>query len=538
MAPLNQNPRPLARASALLFGLAGFSVVMGWQFRIGLLKGDLLGTFIAPNTGLLFVVCSVAVLLHTFDSRSARRIGTVLGFLVFAAGLATLLEYLFQLELGIDGLFMSHRLSDWYIAGTPGRFSVTTAVSFTFAGLSLATSQARFRFPVSDVLAGMVALVSYLGLVGYFFNVALLFGRITALPTILMFAALSAGLWCSAANPVFFNLITSEIAGGIVARRFTTAILVLLPILGLLEIRGREQGLFGPELGIALLVSVSVSVICALALHTAFLLNEVDRRRLQAEAVLVRTEKLAAAGRMAATIAHEINNPLSAVTNLLYLSRGANVDAATRDSFLSSAEEELKRVASIAKQTLGFYRETVAPGLVDPAKLISSVIDLYQSRLVNRGIVVTKDIRSKGAMFISSGEMRQVLSNILANAVDACPAENGKVNVRVWDRDDRLCIEVSDNGAGVPPEDRTKIFEPFFSTKKDVGTGLGLWVSRQLVEKNGGEIWLAERNQSPGATFVLVFPLAPAVKDEAVPVGAVHVETSDAGDLKRVGEKA
>jgi signal transduction histidine kinase len=175
------------------------------------------------------------------------------------------------------------------------------------------------------------------------------------------------------------NLVTSEFAGGIVARRFTILVLTLLPILGLLEIRGREAEVFDRGLGIALLVVVTASIIIAIALHTASVLNDVDRRRLQAEAVLIQTEKLAAAGRMAATIAHEINNPLSAITNLLYLSRLPNVDAASRESFLEKAEDELNRVALIAKQTLGFYRETASATAVDPKKIVTEVLELSRN---------------------------------------------------------------------------------------------------------------------------------------------------------------
>jgi signal transduction histidine kinase len=343
-------------------------------------------------------------------------------------------------------------------------------------------------------------------LVGYIFNTSVLFGRVTAVPTIVMFMLLSISLWCGSKEKLLLNLVTSEFAGGIVARRFTILVLTLLPVLGFLEIRGRQAGIFDRGLGIALLVVVTASIIIAIALHTASVLNDVDRRRLQAEAVLIQTEKLAAAGRMAATIAHEINNPLSAITNLLYLSRLPNVDAASRESFLEKAEDELNRVALIAKQTLGFYRESVSATAVDPKKIVTEVLDLYRSRLTNRGIRIVQESNSHDSVVVSAGELRQVIANLVGNSIDACPQKDGVIRIRVLTQRGRVLIEVNDNGSGIRKEDQGRVFEAFFTTKKDFGTGLGLWVSKELVEKNGGQLSLVSNGRGSGATFTLSFP--------------------------------
>ncbi len=506
MSWLRSNPNKVAFLAALLVGLAGICVLLGWQFRIPALKGEFFGTFVAPATGALFLLSAISVLLQIGAGKWRSRSGVFLGAFVSAYGCAVLAEYLTGVDLRIDGLLMAHRMADWTVATSPGRFSVTTALSFAFAGFALVTLCISSKWPASDVFASMVALVAYLGIVGYVLHVDILFGRVTALPTIVVFMLLSIAIWCTSRDRLLFRLMTSEFAGGIVARRITVFVLVLLPILGLLEIHGRRAEVFGRELGIAIFVVVTASIIIALALHTASVLNDVDRRRLQAEAVLIQTEKLAAAGRMAATIAHEINNPLSAITNLLYLSRRPNVDAASRESFLEKAEDELNRVALIAKQTLGFYKETTSATAVDPKKIVTEVLDLYRSRLTNRGIRVVQESNSRDSVVVSVGELRQVIANLIANSIDACPQKDGLIRIRVLTIDERVQISVADNGAGIRKEDQDKVFEAFFTTKKDFGTGLGLWVSRELVEKNGGKIALVSNGQGAGATFVVAFP--------------------------------
>jgi signal transduction histidine kinase len=503
---LSSDTRGLARVLALFLMVISVGIIFGWQFEIPLLKGELFGTFVAPNTALLFLISSISLLLANSDSRFDKNASPVLGMFVFIAGLTVLLEYLFKLDLGVDHLFLRSKLSNWYVPSLPGRFSFTTAVSFTVAGAGLTTLRIS-RFPFSDICAGFIALLSYLGAIGYIYKATVLFGHITAIHTILLFAVLSVSLWCSASTPRFVALATSDFAGGFLARRVISAILVLLPFFGWLEIRGRQMELFDRELGIALLVVVSASVITILTLHTASVLNDVDRRRLQAESVLIRTEKLAAAGRMAATIAHEINNPLSAITNLLYLSRRPMLDSATRESYLAKAEEELNRVALIAKQTLGFYRESTSPTIVDVPKLIKEVIDLYHSRLLNRGITVEEYLEHSEPVMVAAGELRQVFANLVSNAIDACPPQKGLITVRVATRAGRMRVDIADNGTGIQESNRPKIFEAFFTTKKDVGTGLGLWVSKQLVEKNGGEISMSTNGISPGTTFTVSLPV-------------------------------
>lgn len=213
--------------------------------------------------------------------------------------------------------------------------------------------------------------------------------------------------------------------------------------------------------------------------------------RKQAEAALRRSEKLAAAGRLAATIAHEINNPLEAVTNLLYLARKKPSQA---QRFVELADQELARVSHIAKQTLGFYRDSSAPISLDISEIFDNVLFLYGKRLETRQIIVNKKYGPEVRITGFAGELRQVFSNIVSNAVDAI-GQRGKLSIKVsmgpcWN--DRsvsgVRVTVGDTGSGIKPDHMKRIFEPFYTTKIDVGTGLGLWVSHGIIKKHHGSI--------------------------------------------------
>lgn len=241
----------------------------------------------------------------------------------------------------------------------------------------------------------------------------------------------------------------------------------------------------------------------------AFVMDVTDRKR--AEVALLKQEKLASAGRLAATIAHEINNPLEAVTNLLYLARRAPDLPESVKAMLETADEELQRVTHTAKQTLGFYRESTQARDVDLANAIEDVLAVYARKLEHRGIRVETDFRARPIVHAFSGELRQVFSNVINNAADAMPS-GGKLRIRVSHAADGpqpfVRVTFADEGAGIESTLRAHIFEPFFTTKRDVGTGLGLWVTKQLVEKHGGRISLRSSTDAMhhGTTFSIVLP--------------------------------
>jgi len=240
--------------------------------------------------------------------------------------------------------------------------------------------------------------------------------------------------------------------------------------------------------------------------------RDITERRVS-EVALMRAEKLASAGRLAASVAHEVNNPLEGLTNLVYIARRSDELAEVRH-LLAQAEDELGRIAHITRQSLGFYRETTASERFQPSRIVREVTEFYASRAVKLGISLVVDATVATEVSGIAGELRQVLSNLLANALDAC-SRGGVIRAITGTATDPrdssvtgVRITVADNGPGIPPENVKNIFEPFFTTKKDVGTGLGLWVSRELVQKHGGTLHVrsSTRPERSGTVFSLFLP--------------------------------
>ena len=231
----------------------------------------------------------------------------------------------------------------------------------------------------------------------------------------------------------------------------------------------------------------------------------------QAQEVLRKAEKLAAAGRLAATVAHEINNPLEAVCNLIYLVK--NTDSLPEDvvGYLNMAEQELERVSHITRQTLGFYRDSSEPGPVVLRDVLESVLRLYENKLKSKSIAVEMDLPDCPPVQALQGEIKQLMANLISNAADAV-APGGKIRISMApaDQGDGVEIKIADNGPGVPEKNRAQIFEPFFTTKEDVGTGLGLWVSKEIAERHGGKIELSPDRDADlgGAVFTVFLPYA------------------------------
>jgi PAS domain S-box-containing protein len=235
--------------------------------------------------------------------------------------------------------------------------------------------------------------------------------------------------------------------------------------------------------------------------------------RYSSERALMRAEKLAAAGRLAAAIAHEVNNPLEGLVNLVYLARRED-DLGKIRGHLLGADRELQRIAHITRQSLGFYRETSAASLFRPDVVIREVFDFYSFRAAQAHINLHVNLKTEQKAWGNAGELRQVISNLLANSLDACQAGDAVcVRVRAARSPRDLALEgvrisVADTGSGIASENLNRIFEPFFTTKKDTGTGLGLWVSRELIEKHGGslDVRSATTGRSTGTVFTMFLP--------------------------------
>jgi len=239
------------------------------------------------------------------------------------------------------------------------------------------------------------------------------------------------------------------------------------------------------------------------------ILVETSERR-RAEDALRRTEKLAAAGRLAATIAHEINNPLEAVTNLLYLIRRGKLDPASAE-FADLAQLELARVSEITQQMLRFYRQSTLPSLSNISELLESVLTLHQGRVTSLHVEVVRRYMPDVKLLCFAGELRQMFANLIGNALDAMVPGGGRLLLRVrYAGMTGVRITVADTGSGMSPGVLRRIFEPFFTTKEAIGTGLGLWVSAEIVSKHNGKMRVRSRARGDdgkgGTVFTVFFP--------------------------------
>jgi PAS domain S-box-containing protein len=247
--------------------------------------------------------------------------------------------------------------------------------------------------------------------------------------------------------------------------------------------------------------------------------------RVRSEEALRKTEKLAATGRLAASIAHEINNPLEGLMNLLYLLRTFSGLSGPALDYVSMAEHQTRRIAEIAQKTLRFYRQSTLPVRARVIELIDSILDLYKARMHTLNIQMERECDAEITLFCYEGEIRQVLANFVGNAVDALPG-GGRLIVRArrsrsWagGNTEGVRITVADTGSGMTPQVRSRIFEAFFTTKEAVGTGLGLWVSQEIIEKHKGLVHVRSRaagsvgesglnaaGQNSGTVFQLFLP--------------------------------
>ncbi|HEU4635729.1 MAG TPA: PAS domain-containing protein [Edaphobacter sp.] len=247
----------------------------------------------------------------------------------------------------------------------------------------------------------------------------------------------------------------------------------------------------------------------------AAVIHEITNQR-KAELALIQSEKLAAVGRLASSISHEINNPLEAITNLLYLVDISSGLPSQAREYVNAAQSELSRVCQIATQTLRFHRQAVGATCVTAQELVEAVLNLYQGRLLNSHISIETDFRTTHPIRCFENDIRQVLNNLIANAIDAM-RQGGRLLVRAHDAFDRstrgnlrrgIRITIADTGHGMSREVRDRIFEPFYTTKELNGTGLGLWISSGIIDRHQGRIQLrsSDHPERHGTVFSLFLP--------------------------------
>jgi PAS domain S-box-containing protein len=246
--------------------------------------------------------------------------------------------------------------------------------------------------------------------------------------------------------------------------------------------------------------------------------QEITAQR-KAEQALIQNEKLALLGRLSSSIAHEINNPLEAVTNLLFLARYSDTKEEA-NTYIDRAEVELRRASAITTQTLRFHKQASTPIEVDLNALINETLSVFHGRILNSRVRVESRLSAHKPLRCFDGEVRQVLSNLIGNAIDAMP-EGGRILVRSrestnWATTQHgITVTIADSGTGMSRQTISKLFKPFFTTKGVTGTGLGLWVSHGIVERHGGSLRVcsSQATHHHGTTFTVFLPFQSLSRD-------------------------
>jgi signal transduction histidine kinase len=504
-------------AAAGVASLISIVALVGWQFRIGSMRA-LFGSFLEPDTALCVLLLSASVVLYRWKERWWSR-GTAIvlvSVVLFLCGVV-LYEQMTNIDTGIPEIFFHHRLVDTAMPTPPGRFAPNTAISLVLLGASLLVGYAKRRKELAQSMTGMAVVISLLAIIGHAYGTRVLsylkIPGYMSLSAALALVCLGLGILMAVAPDGWMSMVLRSDASGLLSRRILFITYTTLPLLGYIAVAYERNGWITSHFGITLVVAAGLLILTSTVVRSSREIRRLERERLAAEDRLREVEKLAVTGRLAATLAHEVNNPLEAVMNILFLlGNDGSLNGDSRE-FLKMAEEELLRVSHITRQTLAFYRESSSPVPVKPAELVRQVVRMFQPKLDTKKIVVDFSSLVEAEYVVHPGEFKQIVTNLLANAIDAVP-RGGTIAIRLragrdWTAGEQgFRVTVADNGVGISRTDRKRLFEPFFTTKGQKGTGLGLWVTQGLVTKHGGRLQMhsCTRSQHRGTTFSIFFP--------------------------------
>ena len=505
---------PIAAAAASLLAIV---VLIGWQFRLKSLR-EPLGEFLEPNTALCILLLSAAVVIYRWREKLWSRLtGIPLVSIVAALCGVVLYEQIRNVDTGISQIFFHHRLSDWTLPTAPGQFAPNTAIALLLLCGALIVAYFRGRKELAQNMTGIALVISILAIVGHAYGVRFLYylriPSYMSFPTAVGLVFLGTGILMAIAPDGWMAIVLRSDAAGLLSRRVLFITYMTLPLLGYIAVGYERNRWISYPFGTSLVVVAGLLILTSTIVRSAREIRRLERERVAAEDRLIEAEKLAVTGRLAATLAHEVNNPLEAVMNILYLL--GNDDSLNNNSreFLKMAEEELLRVTHITRQTLAFYREPSSPVPVKPGELARQVIRVFQPKIDTKKIVVDFSSLIETEYVVHPGEFKQIVTNLLANAIDAVP-RGGTVAIRLrtcreWTSGDKgFRMTIADNGVGISRTDRKRLFQPFFTTKGQKGTGLGLWVTQGLVTKHGGHLQMhsCTRTERRGTTFSVFFP--------------------------------
>jgi signal transduction histidine kinase/ActR/RegA family two-component response regulator len=581
--PSNRASVRLTRVAGALCIGSGALVLTGWVASVPALKSVVPGLVaMNPLTALCFMAsgCALISLASAPDGRSRRIVPIAIGLIVLLAAASKLCDIAFGWTLGADQILFRSRLAE---SGVPNRMAPNTALAFAFSGLSLALlgTGRRGAAPAAQILIQVPLLLSLLACIGYAYGAKPFYEVPAFIPmainTAVTFATLSAGILAARPRDGIMRMITSEDAGGLLARRLIPLAVLVPAALGWIELQLQIGLRYGPQLGNSLLVASSVLVSVLFIVATARRLGAADaeRRRAleslrqandslegrvaertrdlartihdletevdereraekalrQSEEQLRQSQKMDAVGRLAGGVAHDFNNLLTAILGYSQLMRAKLKPEDPLRSDTVEIEKAAVRAAALTRQLLAFSRQQILQPKVLDLNAIVTDMDRMIRRLVPSNIdVVTAAAADLGRVKADPGQLEQVILNLVVNARDAMPA-GGRLtietmNVGVDDLYARgrdalvpgryVLLSVSDDGQGMDEAVRSRIFEPFFTTKEvGKGTGLGLSTVHGIVKQSGGHIEVYSEKDR-GSAFKVYLPRVEAELDPTV----------------------